>query len=83
MVPAPAQGVPTVPPATYALFKATLPALWAIKKRNAKNQGPRKAGIALDTIVLHDTESTPTSTFERAVRYFADPQDGRPSPSTT
>jgi N-acetyl-anhydromuramyl-L-alanine amidase AmpD len=78
MLLSPTQVVSALPPATYTRFKATLPALWAIKKRNAKNQGPRKAGIALDTIVLHDTESTPTSTFERAVRYFADPQDGRP-----
>lgn len=72
------QAPPALPPATYARFKATLPALWAIKKRNAKNQGPRKAGIALDTIVLHDTESNPTSTFQSAVRYFENPQDGRP-----
>jgi N-acetyl-anhydromuramyl-L-alanine amidase AmpD len=78
MLLSPTQVVPTLPPATYARFKATLSALWLMKTRPAKNQGPRQAGIALDTIVLHDTESTPTSTFASAVRYFADPQDGRP-----
>jgi N-acetyl-anhydromuramyl-L-alanine amidase AmpD len=77
MVTLASRGILDIPPATYARFKATLPALWAIKKRNAKHQGPRKAGIALDTIILHDTESTPKSTFESTVRYFADPPDGR------
>ena len=72
------QAAPAVPPATYARFKATLPALSLMKTRPAKNQGPRDAGVALDTIVLHDTESTAHSTFASAVRYFADPQDGRP-----
>jgi N-acetyl-anhydromuramyl-L-alanine amidase AmpD len=71
------RGYLDIPPATYARFKATLPALSLIKKRDAKHQGPRKAGVALDTIILHDTESTPHSTFASTVRYFADPQDGR------
>jgi N-acetyl-anhydromuramyl-L-alanine amidase AmpD len=78
MMLSPTQAAPAVSPATYARFKATLPALWAIKKRNAKNQSQRDVRVALDTIVLHDTESTAHSTFEKAVRYFADPQDGRP-----
>jgi N-acetyl-anhydromuramyl-L-alanine amidase AmpD len=75
---APTRGILDIPPATYARFKATLPALSMIKQRTAKHQRARQAGIALDTIVLHDTESTRHSTFQDAVRYFADPQDGAP-----
>lgn len=67
----PIRGVPNIPPATYARFKGTLPALWAIKQRAAKWQERRTAGV--DMIVLHDTESHPNGNFDLCVKYFADP----------
>ncbi len=60
----------------YAVMvQLCLPALMPMKFYPAKYQKPRKPGVKIDTVVLHDTSSG--RPFDEALRYLADPKDGR------